>query len=148
MSTWSADLHPVTIKPFLSHVGPRITIPNSPLQVFELFFTPPFVTNIVQQSNLYAKQVMGDIKYESWTKITVEELFWFYTSNGDGSSTISGRIFETSPGICTLSTTIHLYLEDNQVMIVWVKYGQQLTTFLRDFQSYTIHIASLLLMRQ
>ena len=73
-STWSTNLHPVTIKPFLSHVGPRITIPNSPLQVFELFFTPPFLTNIVQQSNLYAKQVMGDIKYQSWTKITVEEL--------------------------------------------------------------------------
>ena len=28
----------------------------------------------MEQSNLYAKQVMGDIKYKSWTKITVEEI--------------------------------------------------------------------------
>ena len=73
-STWSSNLQPVSIKPFVSSVGPTVTIPNSPLEVFELFFTTPFIDNIVEQSNLYAKEVMGDIKYESWTKITVEEI--------------------------------------------------------------------------
>ena len=32
------------------------------------------MTNIVQPSNLYAKQVLGEIIYELWTQITVEEL--------------------------------------------------------------------------
>ena len=30
--------------------------------------------NIGKESNVYAKQVMGDIKYESWTKIKAEEV--------------------------------------------------------------------------
>ena len=29
---------------------------------------------IVEESNRYAQQVMGDLRYGSWKKITVEEL--------------------------------------------------------------------------
>ena len=37
-------------------------------------FTTPFLDMIVAQSNLYAKQVMGEEKYGKWEKITRDEL--------------------------------------------------------------------------
>ena len=33
-STWFSNLQPVSIKPFVSSIGPRVTIPNSSLEVF------------------------------------------------------------------------------------------------------------------
>ena len=44
------------------------------LQVFGLFFTPEILTLIVDQSNLYAQQVLGEYKYSEWGKITIDEL--------------------------------------------------------------------------
>ena len=42
--------------------------------MFELFFTADLQQMIVDETNRYARQVMGDIRYSSWTKITREEL--------------------------------------------------------------------------
>ena len=39
-----------------------------------LFFSGDLQTKIVEESNRYARQVMGDAKYQTWSKITVEEL--------------------------------------------------------------------------
>jgi hypothetical protein len=47
------------------------------LEVFELFFTADLQQKIVDETNCYAKQVMGDVRYSSWTKITREELKTF-----------------------------------------------------------------------
>ena len=64
----------MTINPFTSHVGPTVPIPDTPLEVFELFFTSDLQERIVVESNRYARQVMGDQRYQNWTKITREEL--------------------------------------------------------------------------
>lgn len=72
--TWTDNLTPVTIKDFNSSPGPTLPIPNTPLEVFELFFSQDLQEKIVEESNRYAQQVMGDDKYSSWKKITVEEL--------------------------------------------------------------------------
>ena len=72
--SWSEQLPPVTIHLFTSHIGPTVPIPDSPLEVFELFFTADLQQKIVDDTNRYAKQVMGDIRYSSWTKIIREEL--------------------------------------------------------------------------
>ena len=55
-------------------MGPKVNIPESPADTFELLFTPAFLGDIVEQSNLYAKEVMGEEWYSSWDKITTEEL--------------------------------------------------------------------------
>ena len=101
------------------------------------------MVNIVQQTNLYAKQVTGDIKYESRTEITVEELKAYFASNGDGTFSINGGLLEEGLVLCYLpisDCTFHdcfrhisryiyfvnnftVILEDKQVMIVWVKYA-------------------------
>ena len=70
---WTSTLTPVTITPFTSPVGPKVAIPESPSDIFQLMFTPALLDSIVEQSNLYTKEVMGE-KYSSWVKITSEEL--------------------------------------------------------------------------
>lgn len=44
---------------------------------FFLFFTRTLLEYIVMQSNKYALECMGAEKYESWEKITVDELSAF-----------------------------------------------------------------------
>ena len=63
-----------TILPFTSSVGPTIPIPESPLEVFELFFTPTIVDEIVDQTNRYAEEVMGVEAYVSWKTISEEDI--------------------------------------------------------------------------
>ena len=70
---WSSTLSPVNIAPFVQPVGPTVSIPQSKLGVFTLFFPDEICEVITEQSNLYAEQVLGD-KYVEWEKVTVEEL--------------------------------------------------------------------------
>lgn len=58
----------------MSPVGPTVAIPESPSEVFELMFTPSLMDAIVEQTNRYAKEVMGGEKYDAWDKVTTEEL--------------------------------------------------------------------------
>ena len=72
--SWSSILTSVNVQPFNSPVGPKVAIPESPSDTFELLFTPTLLDDIAEQSNVYAKEVMGDEKFNSWPKITREEL--------------------------------------------------------------------------
>ena len=71
---WSPTLTPVTIPPFCSPVGPTIDIPESPIDTLDPMFTPDLVDDMVEKSNRYAKEVMGEEKFSVWTKVTREEL--------------------------------------------------------------------------
>ena len=72
-TSWSSTLKSVMVKPFTSPVGPTVPISASPLEVFELF-SSDLMEMIVEQSNEYAEQVMGDEKFDQWNKMTVVEL--------------------------------------------------------------------------
>ena len=52
-----------TIFPSTSSVESTIPIPESALEVFELFFTPTIVVEIMDQTNRYAEEVMGAEAY-------------------------------------------------------------------------------------
>jgi hypothetical protein len=56
------------------YIGPTASIPSSPVEVFGLFSTDDILSLIVEQSNLYAEQVLGEEKYSKWERITTEEL--------------------------------------------------------------------------
>ena len=73
-TSWSSQLRRIDIQPFSSPVGPTVTIPDSPLEVFRLFFPNNLVQLIVEESNAYAREVMGDEKYSAWSKITPEDI--------------------------------------------------------------------------
>ena len=68
----------MTIRKFTSHVGPTISIPDTPLDVFELFFSLSLQEMIVHESNRYAKQAMGEEQYSKWKIVSVEELKAFF----------------------------------------------------------------------
>ena len=53
-------------------------IPDAPEDVFQLFFDESLQSDIVQESNKYARQVMGEEAYLKWSPITVEELRAFF----------------------------------------------------------------------
>ena len=72
--SWSSTLTSIRRRPFTSAIGPTVPIPQSPSEIFELFFTPAIMQDIVNESNRYAKQMMGDDKYQEWTPMTVPEL--------------------------------------------------------------------------
>ena len=52
---------------------PPLPIPRSPLQTFLLIFTTAILQCIVDQSNLYASQCMGE-RFDTWQPVTIEEL--------------------------------------------------------------------------
>ena len=62
------------IEEFTSRTGPTVNIPESPLEVFELFFSDDLLDIIVEESNRYAGQVMGEERYREWKKITKEDV--------------------------------------------------------------------------
>ena len=141
LPSWSPTLTPVNVTPFTSHVGPKVAIPESPSDTFQLnqMFTPAFLDAIVKQTNLYAKEVMGEDKYESWEKVTQVELkayLGFVSSVGSLPLMITEakiKIFTTfqwqtgfreigfgrSPGTSILPTTALLFQEGHLDMTGW-----------------------------
>ena len=71
---WSSVLAPVPILPFIGNVGPTFTLSASPIEIFTHFVTEELMTTIVNQSNLYASQVMTAEQYEEWVKISIQDL--------------------------------------------------------------------------
>ena len=74
---WSDRYKNIKIKKFTSQVGPTLTIPGSPLEVFKLFFTTELLQMIALESNRYAREVMGNRKYETWSEMRVDDISAF-----------------------------------------------------------------------
>ena len=70
---WSTESQAVIVEPFSEPVGPSATITPSILENFQLFFTASLTSLIAQQTNLYARQVLGD----RWSSITEQEVLAF-----------------------------------------------------------------------
>ena len=80
-------MHQVTIVPFGSEVVPTFDVSQSPLEVFLNFWPDHFLQQISNQTNLYAKQVMGPAKYADWVELSVpESLLGALHSNGDSGA--------------------------------------------------------------
>ena len=54
-----------------------VSIPVSILDTFKLFFTAALVTTVVEQTNLYAAQVLGEGAETGWTNVTESEIYAF-----------------------------------------------------------------------
>ena len=62
------------MEPFTEATGPTTAIPTAISEVFQLFFSLGILQHIVDQTNLYASQVMGDSQFATWEQVTIEEL--------------------------------------------------------------------------
>ena len=72
--TCSKVLKSITVHSFGHPVGLQEVVPNSVLGTFFLFFTQNLLEYIVQQTNKFALECMGEEKYETWDKINVDDL--------------------------------------------------------------------------
>ena len=61
--------------PFVQPVGPSVILPHTVLGMFQLFFTTALMGSIVEQTNLYAHQVLGDAVGRKWTDVTPDDLW-------------------------------------------------------------------------
>ena len=55
----------VSVSPFSEPVGPTVTMPDSPLEIFSLLFTPHTIDHLVRETNRYAEQCLVD-KDKEW----------------------------------------------------------------------------------
>ena len=55
---WSSVPTTVDVRPFIQPVGPKVCIPDSPLDIFSLFFTTAVIQHLVTETNRYAAQLM------------------------------------------------------------------------------------------
>ena len=51
---------PISVAPFTEQVGPKVLLPESPLEIFSLLFTSHIIDHIVQETNKYAEQCLRD----------------------------------------------------------------------------------------
>ena len=58
-------------------MGPTVDIAESPLEIFRLFYTLELIQEIVNQTNWYAEEVMGPLKFSKWTPVSVDEMSAF-----------------------------------------------------------------------
>lgn len=65
------------MEPFVQPTGPRVDIPSMAKEIFFLFFTSSVLEHIVEQSNKYAAECMGE-QFQTWQPITVEELCAYF----------------------------------------------------------------------
>lgn len=56
---WSLQSSRVVVEPFSQHVGPTVNIPESPLDIFSLIFTPAVIEYVVCETNRYAEQCLA-----------------------------------------------------------------------------------------
>ncbi len=77
-TSWSDKLTPYKIKDFCGDVGPTVPIPKTPLEIFQLFFTPECLKHIVVESNRYAKEVMTAEQYDTWIPLDVADVKAFF----------------------------------------------------------------------
>jgi len=73
---WTTSLKKPIFHPFTgqSAAGLHVPTPDNPSESFQLFFTPDLIERIVEQSNLYAEEVMDEEKFEKWNLITTKDL--------------------------------------------------------------------------
>ena len=87
-------IHPVQVNPAIVISGLRqlltymwsnsqnVLVQTSQFQhaflIFSTFFTVSLIDLIVEQTNLYASQVMDASHYQQWSKVTADEI-WAYS---------------------------------------------------------------------
>ena len=61
---------------FIEPVGPSTILPPTILGIFKLFFTTALIGAIVEQTNLYARQMLGEAG-DQWEEVTAEDMLAF-----------------------------------------------------------------------
>ena len=68
----------MNLEDFTHPTGPTCVLPDSPIEIFRLFFTIELIQHIVDETNRYAYQCMGDELFIQWQKVSICELEAFF----------------------------------------------------------------------
>ena len=74
---WSADLQDIDVSPFNQRVQPAVPFSASVLEIFRLFFTTTVMATIVNETNNYAREVLGESAGAKWEDVVEEDLWAF-----------------------------------------------------------------------
>lgn len=75
---WQSTADTVHVEAFSAAVGPAIPLPATILETFQLFFTAAIVNLVVDQTNLYAAQVLGERVATTWVDVTENDILAFF----------------------------------------------------------------------
>ena len=73
-SCWSPNLEDVDVAPFVQRVGPAVTFSASPVEIFRL---TTLLATIVEETNRYAREVLGDSAEANWVDVVAEDVWAF-----------------------------------------------------------------------
>ena len=71
---WTTTLVAPVVHDFVGSSGPTVPIPDTPLSIFQLFYTSDLLQTIADQSNLYATETMRQEKLEKWVPISASDI--------------------------------------------------------------------------
>ena len=101
---WSDQTHDIPMAAFVESVGPTTILPPTVLGIFKLFFTTTLMATIVEQTNVYARQVLGDAAEGKWTDVTDADIWAPGVCSVDGDQPTPTWPFG---GFCTSQTSLH-----------------------------------------
>ena len=71
---WTTEFNVVPVLEFLEDVGPTFPVGASVAEVLGHLLPDTLLEDVVEQSNMYAKETMEPAKYSAWMEINLEEL--------------------------------------------------------------------------
>ncbi|KAG0439424.1 hypothetical protein DMUE_2435 [Dictyocoela muelleri] len=74
LDTWNIGSKELSVLPFKSQSCLKATIPTSEFGLFILFITKYIISYMVQESNRYAKIILGEEEFLKFSIITIEEM--------------------------------------------------------------------------
>lgn len=74
LDAWNIGSTEIPVLPFNTQSRLKVTMPTSELGFFRLFITEYIISYMVQESNRYAKIILGEEEFQNFSKITIEEM--------------------------------------------------------------------------
>ena len=66
------------VEDFNEPVGAAVSVPNTVKGLFRLIFDRVLIDHIVEETNRYARTVMGESRYEKWEKIKADDIYTYF----------------------------------------------------------------------
>ncbi len=97
---WKDSTEAVVVEDLTAIVGPAVHLPPTTLETFQLFFTSILVSLIVDQTNSYTSQVLGEEASTKWSDVTEGDFLaflGFVVLMGDQSIAFSVTLLAKEP---------------------------------------------------
>ena len=91
---WTTEFNAVPVLEFLEDVGPTFHVGASVAEVLGHLLPDTLLEDVVEQSNMYAKETIEPEKYNAWIEIGVEGIHWLLYPHGPCAATRGVRLLD------------------------------------------------------